>query len=670
MEKSIVTKGKTVQEALQIALEQLDVTEEEVTVEVIEEGRRNLFGLTKRTVAVKVTVTGNKSMESLENTVPTERSSMKEKDKANAKDDLQGKAWVADGIIYCKDTSGSPPLIKPSNGLKVYVNEELITEVVPIKEEDTLRVELEDEIVEPTWSIEIDENGEYVQLDVKSGYRLVRTLIDQGPAPILELLTEETKSSYGHISKEAILQRLNELKITYGIDEDVLSLACNSYEDNTFIIAKAKAPVEGKHGWIEYKIEVEQKEKQVIEKQDGTVDFRESNYIPTVEEGTIIGIVHPEIRGIPGKDVFGKEIAAPPTLPLIVRAGKGTSFQENEKKVVATLGGKPQSQQQGQMLRTEVIPKLQLNGNVDISVGNIRFKGDVEISGDINEGMTVEAEGVVIVRNNVSSATLSAGNSIYVSKNVINSSLTAGNRNMIIAELSQDLHDLKEQWEQIIKATDQLSNNHRHEEMTGLSIQGILNLLLDQKYSTFIPKVKEITEKIKGSDASLDKEWFAFAGLLKQSFLQLNNQFQSLEDLVSVARKISFLYSICSIPPEPNARITIEYALNSKLSCSGDIHITGKGCYHSSVYAGGTLIIEGVLIGENVFAEAGIKVNTIGSKVGAQTKVMVPQGQKIEVQHAYEDTMLQIGKYTHLIREEKKDFIAMLDENHQFVFQK
>ncbi len=52
---SILSKGKDVAEAINIALEILDTTRDEIDVEIIDHGRKKAFGLGNKPAVVKVT---------------------------------------------------------------------------------------------------------------------------------------------------------------------------------------------------------------------------------------------------------------------------------------------------------------------------------------------------------------------------------------------------------------------------------------------------------------------------------------------------------------------------------------------------------------------------------------------------------------------------------------
>ena len=55
MSKTIEMSAKTVQEALKLALEELNLTEAEVEYEVVEEGSKGIFGIGAKDAVIKVT---------------------------------------------------------------------------------------------------------------------------------------------------------------------------------------------------------------------------------------------------------------------------------------------------------------------------------------------------------------------------------------------------------------------------------------------------------------------------------------------------------------------------------------------------------------------------------------------------------------------------------------
>ena len=65
-----------------------------------------------------------------------------------------------------------------------------------------------------------------------------------------------------------------------------------------------------------------------------------------------------------------------------------------------------------------VVNVYEVNGNLDMSMGNIDFNGDVNITGSVRSGVTVHAMGSIYVGGFVEGATLIAGKDIVLKDGV------------------------------------------------------------------------------------------------------------------------------------------------------------------------------------------------------------------------------------------------------------
>ena len=86
-------------------------------------------------------------------------------------------------------------------------------------------------------------------------------------------------------------------------------------EPGMYKIVIATEPIKGKDGKVEFHVDVDEKIMGPKELQDGTVDFRETTYIPTIEEGTVFATIDPPEEGQDGKNVLGEPIPAPKVYP-------------------------------------------------------------------------------------------------------------------------------------------------------------------------------------------------------------------------------------------------------------------------------------------------------------------------------------------------------------------
>lgn len=66
------------------------------------------------------------------------------------------------------------------------------------------------------------------------------------------------------------------------------------------------------------------------------------------------------------------------------------------------------------------------HGDVDIKTGNLRFKGDVKIAGNVCEAMEVQVTGNVEVQGLVTMARVVSGGKIIILGNIVGSRLRAG----------------------------------------------------------------------------------------------------------------------------------------------------------------------------------------------------------------------------------------------------
>ena len=64
-----------------------------------------------------------------------------------------------------------------------------------------------------------------------------------------------------------------------------------------------------------------------------------------------------------------------------------------------------------------VLPMLQINGDVDMRVGNVRFEGTIQITGNVQSGFIIDADDI-IVEGIVENADLKARNTIVIKKGI------------------------------------------------------------------------------------------------------------------------------------------------------------------------------------------------------------------------------------------------------------
>ncbi|WP_110929608.1 FapA family protein [Bacillus massiliglaciei] len=672
MEKNIVSKGKSVQEALETALDLLGVTSNEVNIEVLDPGEKGFLGFKAKPAVVRVTPlqrekSEKRYIEDRENLKFLESISANNPEENNPVENLQGTAWVSNGKIYCKDAENKYPLINPAKGVTLYKNDILVRYTDIISESDTIRAEVINEVIRPSWEIVLNSDKSEALLKVKPGMKLIRKLKDTSPNTNLHLeITEEKIPLF--IEVEKILEEATKRGIVHGLDFSGIHLACQSETEGTFVLAKATMPVQGKHGFFQVLQSVEIKTF-IKERFDGSVDFREIKEFPSVDFGQVIGVVIPPKAGTPGITVTGEPLQPAEAHPLILKPGKGVLVAEGNK-VVATVSGHPEVKIKGQLASISVIPKLVIQNDVTLETGNVHYIGVVEITGSVQDGMQVEATGNILVKENTNKSKIISEGSIVVQKNVIGSILTAGSSGLLKTNLARLLIDLINSLRRMADAINQLSQISAFKE-TSLKLTGLgplIKILTESKFKDFPELTTSVIKKIRTGSSELETEWLEFAESLNKNFVAIPiSGLKSAEDILSIIQQAEALLASVKGNETNSADVRAENVQNSELYSSGDIVISGKGVYNSKLYAKRNISIKGFLRGGEIYAEADIDLNEVGERSGSSVLVATSSKGKIKIKTASEDTTIQVGDQSQKLLKKSTNIMAGLDEHGQLV---
>ncbi|MCM3390373.1 FapA family protein [Ureibacillus chungkukjangi] len=674
MAESITSKGKNTREALDVALSLLGKELTEVEVEIIENGEKGFLGIKSKPAIVKVKVKGSNpiiedepqsiddfistmKIENLQQSIPlkTLQDSLKQ-------DDLSGKAWVLDGRVFCKDADDKYPLFKPLEGVQIYKNGKLITSTEVICEADIIEVELLNENVLPIWEIKISADKLQAFLVIKAGESINRTLKNQEPKPLIHIETIEVRKPL-YIEPHDVILKLKELGIVHGLDYEAINSSCASSEGGTFLIAEGTSPTKGKDGYFQLYNNVEIK-KQLKERGDGSVDFRDFREFPSVNFGQIIGEVVPPKVGKAGMSVMGEIIEPIKVNSLKLKAGTGVLLVD-DLKVVSTESGYPEVKISGQLATVTVIPKLVLYQNVTIETGNVNYLGAVEIKASVMDGMKVEAKGNILIEENVYRAKILSGKSIIANKNVIASQITAGNGSLIKLELSNILMRLSDALNNMNSAITQLSHVSAF-KVNSLKVTGLaplVKILCDSKFKDIPLLINEFVKKVR-EHADLESEWIDFADKLYREFTNFHiSTLKGEEDIANIANQAKSLYlSVASEKKDDVPFIKADFVQNSEIYSNGNILISGQGVYSSNLFARKNVVIKGFVRGGEIYAEDSVTINEVGYRTGSYVKIAVSKKGYIKIKNASENTTIQVGGQSQVLFNKANNIYARLDE--------
>lgn len=221
------------------------------------------------------------------------------------------------------------------------------------------------------------------------------------------------------VTVEAILKKLSEFKVSYGLNlDEIKRIADKKLYGERILVASWTPAINGVDGTISYRFEKEVKIAPA-EDEHGFVDYKNLGLIRIVQKGDVIAdITHPT-EGSPGTDVRGQTLRQITGKKASYAVGMNTELSEDGTQIIASCDGNINFRG-GAFVIDQVVT---IPGDVDASVGNISFVGDVIVKGEVMEGFKISSKANIIVSGNVNGATLEADGNIIIKKGCINSKI-------------------------------------------------------------------------------------------------------------------------------------------------------------------------------------------------------------------------------------------------------
>lgn len=242
---------------------------------------------------------------------------------------------------------------------------------------------------------------ENVTKDVK-----VRVSKDEMEAYITLTYTEEDDN----YTIEEVLAALTKAGVRFGINQENLLRAVQNRDFGyEILIATGKDQRDGVDAYFKYHFNVDFNKKPTI-REDGTVDYWSIHAVEMVEAGQTIAEYVPPVDGENGMNVLGKTLFAKRGRPLPPLTGKGFFKSEDGLTYYAEITGKIEQSNN----RIQILPIYEISGDVDMTTGNIDFRGDVIVHGNVTTGAIVKATGTITVDGVAEACTLEAGKDIIL----------------------------------------------------------------------------------------------------------------------------------------------------------------------------------------------------------------------------------------------------------------
>jgi len=204
--------------------------------------------------------------------------------------------------------------------------------------------------------------------------------------------------------------------VTHGIDEKALSalLEAKDYGEPR-VIAVATPAVNGEDGKLVFHFSTDERTGRPREIGCGRVDYRSLDLYVPVTEGQLLVTRSPATEGTAGMSVKGRELKQKPGKEAKLPRYKNVKVNDERTEMYSMCSGMVQFINNS----VNVSSVYKVNGDCDLSVGNIDFDGSVHISGSVRSGHTIVATGGVIVGGTVEAATIFAGGNVEIKNGIL-----------------------------------------------------------------------------------------------------------------------------------------------------------------------------------------------------------------------------------------------------------
>lgn len=217
------------------------------------------------------------------------------------------------------------------------------------------------------------------------------------------------------LSAGELIQKIkNDWKINFGLNETAVS---SLIERKVYLkpapVAAGKEPVKGADGYLSFLFKTEHTYSPVI-LSDGNADYKNLDLFESIHaDAEIVKKIPPE-KGIDGYNVRGEVIQAKPGAEAKLPSGKNIRVSDNGQSLIAAKSGRIDYING----RIEISDVYKISGDVDLTIGNINFEGDVFVYGNVISGFTLNASGSIEVTGFVEGSILKAGKDIILKNGI------------------------------------------------------------------------------------------------------------------------------------------------------------------------------------------------------------------------------------------------------------
>jgi hypothetical protein len=560
---------------------------------------------------------------------------------------IQGQTWVEGGIVRVKNPGpgGKPAAILPCPGIEILVSGRKIAAEEPVAETTPLQINLPDQSPSVSYKVQTAKGGLEATVTISLREGVKYALADLPPSERLVLkYTTTPVPAVPDLGR--LLEAMKEKGVVIGVDEKACAEACKQPKPEPCVVAVGEPVVPGKNGEIQFLVPMER----IVDLPPDVlqIDFRETVKMPDVKARQVIAIKRDPLPGAPGKSVTGASIPPPRPKDPHFRAGKGVEIrleQNGLQSAVAAISGCPMFSEESGVISVE--PVMTYKGDVDLSSGNVRSSGGLNILGGVAEGMKVECEGNQEIAGKVTAASLKAWGSIKIRDNVFKSTVTAGKDSTWVRTIDAILKNVEEAADGVLSLEAQMKDVVERktagevltdgdaqvvdEEAHLERFRGLVIALLTLYKENLQLFPKQLADRVRGTRDLL-------AGFGTTMFEKTHSIMEGLSEAgIWIAQELM----------KGKSDVVLPYAQSSTIEASRDIIVSGQGVFYCNLLAGRAIKVvgsPGLVRGGEARARELVQVNAAGGQGAAPTLLAVSRDGKIQAQIIYPNTVISVGR--------------------------
>ncbi len=226
-----------------------------------------------------------------------------------------------------------------------------------------------------------------------------------------EMMLQPMEPGGKELTKEDVGKALQAENISYGVDWDVINAILTEKRYDEYVpIAIGLAPVEGVDGELTFHFNRDRKGIPHEDAESGKVDFKNLDWIEKVTEGQLLVSRTLATPGEIGYTVRKKELVPRRGKECKIPKGQKVRYNESRTEIFAAATGCVEYKND----TVQVSNVYEIQGDLDMSVGNVEFDGDVVVHGNVGSGLNIKATNSITVYGGVQDSVLEAGGDVTI----------------------------------------------------------------------------------------------------------------------------------------------------------------------------------------------------------------------------------------------------------------